>query len=62
MKSKLIEEKRRGMVEICKSMTPEERLKAFANHSQQMVQIHLAGEAFRASSNEPINNEDSKKL
>ncbi|VAX34959.1 hypothetical protein MNBD_UNCLBAC01-700 [hydrothermal vent metagenome] len=43
MKSALIQKKYDDLVEACRSMTPEERLVAFSNHSQLMDQLRYSG-------------------
>lgn len=50
MRSKISESQHQDMIERCRRMTPEERLNAFLNHSQLMMQIHQAGNDFRAHS------------
>ena len=37
------------MIRRCQRMTPEERLVAFAAHSQLVTQLYLAGVKYRAS-------------
>jgi hypothetical protein len=48
MRSKLAEQCREDVVEICKKMTPAERLQAFVNLSKAMAQLYWAGEAARS--------------
>jgi hypothetical protein len=48
MRSKLAEQCREDVVEICKKMTPAERLQAFVNLSKAMAQLYWSGEAARS--------------
>ena len=47
MRSKLGEKCREEMVEICRRMSPAERLQAFVNQSKVLAEIYRAGEAAR---------------
>jgi hypothetical protein len=47
MKSKLAEQCRAEMVEICRRMTPDDRLQAVVNHLKAMAEIYRAGDATR---------------
>lgn len=47
MHSKILQQDQDDLIRISKSMTPEERLEAFYNHSQLMTQVYLAGSKFR---------------
>jgi hypothetical protein len=38
---------RQGMVELCRKMTPAQRVRAFIEHSRIIKQIHAAGERRR---------------
>jgi hypothetical protein len=58
MDSKLAKASRDAMIELCKRMTPEERLKAFVEHSRQLALLHQAGKEARI---EQARNEISPK-
>ena len=47
MRSKLAEKCREEVVDICRQMSPAERLQAFVNHSKVLAEIYRAGEAAR---------------
>lgn len=47
MRSKLGEQCREELLEICRRMSPAERLQAFVNQSKVLVEIYRAGEAVR---------------
>jgi hypothetical protein len=47
MRSKLGEDCREEVVEICRRMSPAERLQAFVNHCRAFAEIHAAGELAR---------------
>jgi hypothetical protein len=38
---------RQGMVDLCRKMTPAQRVRAFIEHSRIVKQIHAAGERRR---------------
>ena len=46
--SAIIREDREEMIRRCRRMTPEERLAAFAAHSEMVTQLYLAGVKYRA--------------
>jgi hypothetical protein len=48
-KSKLMELKRREMIEASRRMTPRQRLETCAHLSRVVAEIHRAGEAYRAA-------------
>lgn len=52
--SAIIREDREEMIRRCQRMTPEERLAAFAAHSQLMAQLHQAGVKYRAGRSQPF--------
>lgn len=47
MKSKISEIQNDHNIKVCKAMKPEERLVAFVNHSQLLMQMYQAGVDFR---------------
>ena len=49
MKSKLAEASKRELLEADQRLTPEERLEAFLEHSQLMVELYDAGQKLRDS-------------
>ena len=51
VKSKLIEKSREALIELNRSLSPEERMEAFYNHSQLLAQLFAAGK----------NNPDKRK-
>ena len=51
--SVIIQEDREELIRRCQRMTPEERLAAFAAHSQLMAQLHQAGVKYRAGRSRP---------
>ena len=50
-RSKIMEEKRRALVEKERRMTPEQRLQAYVEHSRLVMEFSNAGMKDRASSN-----------
>ena len=51
--SAIIQEDREELIRRCQRMTPEERLAAFAAHSQLMAQLPHAGVKYRAGRSRP---------
>ena len=47
MRSKLAEQSRSEMIELCRKMSPAERLQAFVNHSRTLAEIYRAGAVVR---------------
>ena len=47
-RSVIAQKEREDMIQRCQRMTPEERLVAFAAHSQLMTQLYYAGVQYRA--------------
>ncbi len=47
MQSKLGEHCREAVVELCRKMSPAERLQAFVNQSKVLAELYRAGEAAR---------------
>ena len=52
-RSKIIEGKRRALMERERLMTPEQRLQAYVEHSRWVMEFYNAGMKDRASSNGP---------
>lgn len=50
MDSQVAKAARDALIEMCKRMTPEERLKAFIEHSKQMALLYQAGKESRIDS------------
>jgi len=53
MESKILQKNREELVEICRAMSPEDRLLAFLNHSQLIYQIYEAGVEHRKTPSAP---------
>jgi len=47
MRSKLGEQCREELLELCRRMSPAQRLQAFVNQSKVLAEIYRAGEAAR---------------
>jgi hypothetical protein len=45
--SRLTEDQQKDLVRTARAMTPEQRLKAFAEQSRLLVKMNLAGKSFR---------------
>ena len=52
-RSKIMEEKRRIMIEESRQRTPDQRLEICAVLSRAICEVHRAGEAYRASLQKP---------
>lgn len=50
MQSRLAHEAEADLIEIMRRMTPEERLNAFLEHCQLVMELYNAGRSMRASS------------
>jgi hypothetical protein len=50
MLSKIAERKRRERIAASRRMTPAQRLKAFADHSALVAELHQAGARYRRNS------------
>ena len=63
MKSKLLQLDREELVDLCRKMTPTERLLACYNHSKLVNQIYRAGvQARRKLSTTPKSSQNSKNI
>ena len=54
MESKILQKNREELVEICRAMSPEDRLSAFLNHSELIHQIYQAGVEHRKTSSHTL--------
>jgi hypothetical protein len=52
-RSKIMESKRRALLEAERKMTPEQRLTAYVEHSRLMMEIYRAGVKDRAAVKSP---------
>ncbi len=50
MKSKILQKNHEELVDICRAMSPEDRLLAFLNHSKLIHQIYQSGVEHRKTS------------
>ncbi|MBI4597138.1 MAG: hypothetical protein HY737_01870 [Candidatus Omnitrophica bacterium] len=48
MRSRVNQQARDELVELCKRLTPNQRLAAFATHSRLMMSLFKSGERYRA--------------
>lgn len=62
----MLQKNREELVEICRAMSPEDRLSAFLNHSELTHQIYQAGVEYRQASSRALPQKrslkDKKKL
>lgn len=61
MKSALMQKIREERIALYKRMTPEERLEAFCNHSQLVMEMYLAGVRHRAAKRPQRARDESKR-
>ncbi len=54
MESKILQKNHEELVEICRAMSPEDRLLAFLNHSELVHQIYEAGVKYRKTPSLPL--------
>ena len=54
MRSRVAEQARRELLEADQRLTPEERLEAYVEHSQLMVELYDAGKKLRDSPRPPF--------
>ena len=55
MESALAAQAKEALIDAARLMTPAERLQAFANHSELMMELYLAGQRERlVSKKEPL--------
>ncbi len=47
MKSKIMSDTQKELINHCRQMTPEQRLEAFVTHSRLMTEIYLSGQKHR---------------
>ena len=60
MKSKILQKEKDELVKLYKSMSPEQRLAAFFNHSFLMYHLAQAGISYRKGNSQSSRNNNSE--
>ena len=60
MKSRLADQARQEQAELIRGMSPEQRLRAFMNHSRLVYELYAAGQASASPAPDPDPDHDPK--